>query len=693
MKAVIAEKPSVAKDIAKFIGASSSRDGYLEGGGYCVTWAFGHLVELAMPEDYGWEGFNRENLPMVPDQFRLVPRRKKEGKKITPDPGVLKQLKVIKELFSKADEIIVATDAGREGELIFRYIYSYLKCKTPFRRLWISSLTDKAIQDGLDNLKPGHDYDNLYISAECRSQADWIVGINASQALCVAAGGNFSLGRVQTPTLRIICERYLENRDFVPRTYWQLQLMSSKDGLGFSVFSELNFLEKGKAAEALAAAKASELRVESVERKEIRQEPPLLYDLTSLQKEANSRLGFSAEKTLSVAQGLYEKKVLSYPRTGSRYVPEDVFETIPDRIALLTEYPFFSKAALDLKGKRLCRKSVDDAKVTDHHALIPTENLPDALAPDERQIYDMVVSRLLEAFGETCLKETTSIRLEAAGFAFPLKGSVIRYPGWRSVRGLQDTEGEENGESGNLPSIAEGERLPIEEAEIAEKQTKPKPLHTESSLLAAMETAGKDIDDAEVRDSMKDIGIGTPATRAAIIETLFRREYIERRKKALVPTGKGLAVFGLVKDMLISDVTMTGRWEAALNRIAKGQGQASAFRGAITRYVRQITSELLALQGASIPKEYPQAERMGECPLCGGTVQSYPKLAKCSNGKCQFKIWKEIAGKKIGDKEVRELLDKKETRVIKGFKSKAGKRFDAALKIEKDRIVFVFPER
>lgn len=691
MKAIIAEKPSVAKDIAKIVGANAHKDGYMEGNGYRVTWAFGHLVELAMPEDYGWEGFKAENLPMIPDTFKLQPRQKREGRKMVKDAGVLKQLKVIKEVFSAADEIIVATDAGREGELIFRYIYAHLKCKTPFRRLWISSLTDKAIRDGLANVRPGHDYDNLYVSAECRSQADWLVGINASQALCVKAGGNFSLGRVQTPTLRIICERYLEHKHFVPQKYWQLKVETEKSGMVLSMLSETHYDSLDQASESLAAVQAAgSLKVESVAKKEVRQEPPLLYDLTTLQKDANSRLGFSADKTLSIAQSLYEKKVMSYPRTGSRYISEDVFEIIPDRLRILSTYEPVAAAARSLTRKKLCRKSVDDGKVTDHHALIATENLPDELAADERKIYDMVVMRMVEAFGETCVKDATTVKMMAGGENFILKGSVIRYLGWRAVRGIE-TEEEEEAEGGTLPPLSDGDMLPIREATTVEKQTKPKPLHTESSLLAAMETAGKDIDDEEVRASMKESGIGTPATRAAIIETLFKREYIERQKKSLVPTAKGLAVYDIVKGMLISDVAMTGRWEAALNRIADGQGKAEAFKGAIMQYTRQITSELLALQEVGrLGGQRKETPKIGICPLCGGEIVAFPKLAKCTNQECNFKLWREVSGKKLADKDLSALLSKGKTGKIKGFKGKSGKSFEASLELKDGKISFVF---
>ena len=558
--AVIAEKPSVAKDIANVLNVRERHDGYLSGNGYLVTWAFGHLVQLAMPEAYGYTGFRRENLPILPQEFKYVPRQIREGKEYKPDPGVLKQLKVIKEVFDRSDRIVVATDAGREGEAIHRYIYNYLGCRKPCLRLWISSLTDRAIREGLDNLRPGSDYDNLYRAAEARAIADWEIGLNATQALSIAAGqGIYSLGRVQTPTLMMICSRYLENRDFTPQTYFRLKVTAEKDGTPFAAISELRYETLPAANAALAAVTATgTVQVADVQRREVSQEPPLLYDLTALQKEANGRYGFSADKTLSVAQSLYEKKVLSYPRTGSRYLSDDVFDEIPDRIALLKRYPAFAAHAAALKGASLNRRSVDAGKVTDHHALIITECLPGELSADERTVYDMVAARLLEAFSARCLKDVTTVSFTAGNSVFSAKGTVVRSAGWRAVRGERDEDDEG---TAALPPLQPGESFPLQSAECVEKQTKPRPLHTESSLLSAMEHCGRDLQDDELRDSLKGNGIGTPATRASIIETLFARDYVRREKKSLVPTGKGLAVYQIVKDKRIADVEMTGQWD------------------------------------------------------------------------------------------------------------------------------------
>ena len=688
MIALIAEKPSVAKDIARIIGATGRNDGYLSGNGYMVTWAFGHLIQLAMPEAYGVANFRKESLPILPTDFQLIPRQVKAEKGYKADPGVLKQLKVIKEVFDQCDKIIVATDAGREGELIFRYIFHYLNCRKPFVRLWISSLTDKAIREGLDNLQPGGRYDNLYLSAKSRSEADWLIGINATQALSVAAGqGVFSLGRVQTPTLVMICSRYLENKNFVPAKFWQLKAHTASGEISFPAQSTAKREQQPEAIAALQRVKdAGQLVVKSVERKEASQEPPLLYDLTTLQKEANTKLNFSADKTLSIAQSLYEKKVMSYPRTGSRYISEDVFDEMPERVALLGQYPRFAGYAAGLNGATLNRRSVNDSKVTDHHALIITENLPGELSKDERAIYELVAGRMLEAFSGRCVKDVTTAVLSAGDTDFMVKGAVMKVAGWRAVFSEQDTEDEDNA---TLPPLQEGQCLPLSAVDLLEKQTKPKPLHTESSLLAAMENAGKELEDAELKARLKDAGIGTPATRAAIIETLFVRQYIVREKKNLVPTDKGLAVYKIVKDKKIADVEMTGMWENALAKIEAGGMDADTFRKSIEVYAAQITAELLSVQ-LSIAND-----ETCPCPKCNsGRILFYPKVAKCSNVDCTLTIFRNKCDKQLSDKQIIELVTKRKTGLIKGFKGKNGKAFDASLVLDEQfNVGFSFPKK
>ena len=398
---IIAEKPSVARDIARIVGATSKQDGYMEGCGYVVTWAMGHLITLAMPEAYGFSAYKAEDLPIRPNPFQLIVRQMRKDKEYVSDPAALKQLKVICSCFDKADHIIVATDAGREGELIFRYIYQYLDCKKPFDRLWISSLTDKAIREGLSNLKPGNCYDNLYHSAKARSEADWLVGINASRALSIARKGGYSLGRVQTPTLSMVCRRYIENRDFSSVPYWKLSALIEKEGVSLKAIGITDYESEASAQTALATLRSqSRLKVESVTRQVGHTAPPLLYDLTALQKDANRHQGFSADKTLSIAQSLYEKKITTYPRTGSRYISEDIFEEV--------------SVLLRKIGKTLSnplnRHSVDNAKVTDHHAIIPTGETPSGLSTDEITIYQMVVNRFVEAFSPDSEEERMQVR-------------------------------------------------------------------------------------------------------------------------------------------------------------------------------------------------------------------------------------------------------------------------------------------
>lgn len=689
MKVIIAEKPSVARDIALIVGARERKDGYMEGNGYTVTWGFGHLVGLAMPEAYGIEGFRRENLPILPQEFILIPRQIKEGKEYKNDPGVMKQLNIIKELFNRADSIIVATDAGREGCLIFRYIYHYLGCSKPFSRLWISSLTDKAIRQGMENLKDGREYDNLYRSAKARSEADWLVGINASQALCLSAGrGVFSLGRVQTPTLMMICNRYMENKNFTPQKFWQLRVQSGKDNISFATLSTGKYEKKDEAESNLQQIQSSgKLQVTAADKKEVSQEPPLLYDLTALQKEANVRHSFSADKTLSIAQSLYEKKVMSYPRTGSRYISDDVFEIIPERIRLLASYPCFAAYATALDGQSLNNRSVNAAKVTDHHALLITENLPGDLSPDERTIYEMVAARMLESFSGKCVMEKTVVTLQAAGVDFSVRGSIIKVPGWRSVLNLSDEDEQDNT---TLPELQQGDTLPINNSEVLEKQTKPRPLHTESTLLAAMETAAKELENEEERQAMKEVGIGTPATRAAIIETLFSRDYIRREKKSLVPTEKGLAVHSIVKDKKIADISMTGSWESALAKIETGETDADTFHRGIEVYAAQITTELL-----NTTISIASATDGPVCPKCKqGHVLFFNKIAKCSDVDCSLKVFRNICNKQLTDKQITELVTKGKTSVIKGLQGKSGKTFDAALTFDAQfNVTFSFPDK
>ena len=672
---IIAEKPSVARDIARIVGANSKQDGYLEGCGYLVTWAMGHLIALAMPEAYGFSAYKAEDLPIRPNPFQLVVRQVRKDKEYISDLAALKQLKVIRSCFDKADRIIVATDAGREGELIFRYIYQYLDCRKPFDRLWISSLTDRAIREGMANLKPGSHYDNLYYSAKARSEADWLVGINASRALSIARRGGYSLGRVQTPILAMVCRRYIENRDFSSVPYWKLSALIEKEGVSLKTVGKEDYESEASAQTALATLRSqSKLKVESVARKVTHTAPPLLYDLTALQKEANRRHGFSADKTLSIAQSLYEKKITTYPRTGSRYISEDVFEEVP--------------ALLRKTGKTLSnplnRYSVDNTKVTDHHAIIPTGETPSGLSADEATVYQMVLNRFVEAFSPNSEEERMLVRFTDGTNTFTWKACRQISLGWKAVQKGKEAEADEKEDDdeqflSSLPNLTEGEILPRVDAEITEHKTKPKPLYTEATLLSSMENAGKEVKEDDKRKAMAECGIGTPATRANIIETLILRDYIRRDKKSIIPTEKGLAVYEIVKNKKIANVEMTGSWELALAAIEAGKMPSDKFSQGINSYVGTICEELLSL--SSEQKSYP----VYRCPKCGQqSVGIYAKVAKCRHETCGFHVFREVCGILLSEDNIRDLISSGRTPILKGLTSKAGKKFNARLVLKDD---------
>jgi len=683
MVVIIAEKPSVARELAQIVGATRREDGYLSGNGYCVTWAFGHLVQIVTPEsDVPWKV---EYLPIMPAQFYLSPGQTTgaDGKKKA-DDGYVHQLEVIRNLFSNCEYIINAGDAGREGELIQRYIYAYVGCDKPVKRLWISSLTDNAIKEGLANLHENSEFDTLYAAGKARSEADWLVGINATRALSIVAGrGVRSLGRVQTPTLAMVCRRFIENRDFVPQTFWNLRVTAQRDGIPFKATTKDRILDPAKVDEALAKVEAAgALTVVKMEKKEKSLAPPYLHDLTSLQKEANKRHNMSAQETLDLAQKLYEKKVLTYPRTGSKFVPEDVFKTLPSLIQLQQGHQRFGRSAAALAGKALNRRSVDATKVTDHHALLPTEVVPQGLSAAEQKVYDLVVARLLEAVSPKCDMISTTAEFVAGDVPFIARGNIIVNPGWKAVlndKPEKKKEGEE--EEQDLPPFVVGDVTPITEIERLEGKTKPKPLHTEATLLEAMEHAGKEIEDEDLKTALKDVGIGTPATRAGEIETILKRNYVVRQGKALVPTAMGLAIYESLKDKYIANVEMTGRWEKSLAKIVDGVVSPVAFDESIRRYVTALTSEILAIDGialkaAAMAEAEPDAIK---CPLCGGPMKVWDTNIKCKV--CGHSVWKTVAGKELSEATLKKLMETGSTQVLKGFKSKAGKEFDAALKL------------
>lgn len=692
---IIAEKPSVASSIAQVVGATTPHrekaNGYLEGNGYRVTWAFGHLVGLDRPEDMGFPG---TTLPIFPEKWKthII-----EPAKADLASTVKKQMKTLDGLFKGADEIIVATDAGREGELIFRYIYEYIGCSTPFRRLWISSLTDKAIRQGMASLLDGSQMEALSEAAHARSEADYLMGFNASRALRVASGykGNLSLGRVQTPVLCMICDRYQANKNFVPTPFWQISALVHKSMENFNVLSKRKYEKEAdaKADEALVSA-SKQMRVISVEKKQVVSKPPLLYDLTALQRAANTKLGLTADETLKVAQSLYEKKFLSYPRTGSRYIPDDVFATIPSLIQKFEGYGRFADNAKALAGKKLCRKSVDASKVTDHHALLPTENIPSGLTGNEKAVYEMVAGRMLEAFGEDSTSDRTSVELDCAGMRFTATGSVLTKAGWKAVFGpdveeenkpKKDQDEDDETTTGRLPELKENETLPAGDVKTVRKTDKPLPIYTDASLLADMETCGKKIDDEELRDAMKDVGLGTPATRAQVIETLIIRGYITRQTKKLIPTELGNNIADTVRGRKISDVKTTGEWEKELALIEQGKASKENFDRRIKEYVLEIIEDLRtnckSFAGVSVMKEPTRT-----CPICGHTMKNQKFSINCDpeDGGCGLKIYREISGKKLPESAINALAEGKETALIKGFKSKAGKSFDCRLGLDRE---------
>ena len=704
MKTIIAEKPSVAKEIAHIVGATKREEGYMHGNGYYVAWAFGHLVQPAMPEAYGMRGFHAENLPVIPRPFILVPRQVKTENGYKADIGVLAQIKTIGKLFDNSERIIVATDAGREGELIFRYLYEYLGCKKPFDRLWISSLTDSAIREGLVNLKSGKEYDNLYHAAKARSEADWLVGINGTQALTIAAGrGTYSVGRVQTPTLGMVCERYWENKRFESKPFWQVHfgVVDAESGNILKFTSANRWTDKTAATDIYNKVKETDTAViTKVTTKRKVEKAPLLYDLTTLQKEANTLYGFTAEHTLAIAQKLYEAKLITYPRTSSRYISDDVFATVPQLFKNLENHSEYGEMVALLPGNdEYSKNSVNGGKVTDHHALLITESPAIGLYKDEKTIYEMVLSRMIEAFSTDCIKDITAVTAQAADeVEFCISGSIIRQAGWRAlslkkkdVKQKNDSDQADNEVKEQvIPNWQEGLRIKVTGCTITEGKTKPKPLHTESTLLAAMETAGKGIEDETMRQAMKDSGIGTPATRAAIIETLLRREYMVRQQKKLMPTEKGLALHSVVKNMAIANVEMTGRWEAELAKIERGEANADDFTNEIESYTREITAELLGCD-----KIFSHKDSGCQCPKCKqGTMQFFGKVARCSNKECGMPVFKQVAGKLLSDADITDLLTKGRTKTLNGFTSKQGKTFSAAIVFDEDfNTKFVFAEK
>jgi DNA topoisomerase-3 len=728
MKVVLAEKPSVARDLARILGANTRKEGWLEGNGYQVTWAIGHLVELADAKAYGYRYWSLQNLPILPRTFIT---------QVTSDAGRAKQFDVIARLFREADEIVCATDAGREGELIFRYIYSQIGAEKPFSRLWVSSQTDKAIKDGFAKLKPGSEYDALYHAARCRSEADWLVGINATQAYTLRYGNDppfaagpqdknrqpISLGRVQTPVLKLLVDRYLEARDFKSETYWELILTLEKSGQAFQAKwfgpESDRFLAEA-AGKAILDKLGDSALVATADKKPKQEQPPMLYDLTELQKDANKRYNFSAQQTLDLAQDLYETyKTITYPRTDSRVLSEDIFPLMPDLIRNIGKVPAyapFAQAAL-ARGIEKDIRFFNDKKVSDHHAIIPTETDPTSVSmPREHyMIFDLIARRTLAAFLGNCIKELSEIVLEEAGEKFKAKGTMIRENGWREIyfalekaiekrkekeKAKPTEEKKEQEEEKELPYVEVGERLKVIEKALPKKKTKAPSIHTESSILGMMETAGKEMEDEEMREAMKDRGLGTPATRAGMIERLLQRGYIARDKKKLIPTERGIALIGLVGERQIASPELTGEWESRLYKIAQRQYDAERFMTEVRNYAADVVR--YASGRAPEPPRIPASALMpswdlsdATCPKCKvGKVIRGKAAFGCARYKegCDFVLKPVIAGKLVEQEHLLKLLQDGVTAgYVQGFTSKAGKRFDARLKLnEKFQVEFLF---
>jgi len=692
MKVCIAEKPSVAREIANILGANTKRDGYFEGNGYAVTYTFGHLCTLLEPKDYKphWKSWDLNNLPMLPEKFET---------KVTSNDGIQKQFNIVKSLFDKATVIINCGDAGQEGELIQRWVINQCNYKGKVQRLWISSLTEEAIKEGFKNLQSSEKYDNLYYAGFSRAIGDWLLGLNATRLYTVKFGGYkqvLSVGRVQTPTLAMLVNRYKEIENFKSEPYWELQttyrntLFNYEDG---------RFLKQEDGQVLANKVKESEFEIVSVTKKKGKEYAPKLFDLTGLQVYCNNKFGFSADETLKMVQKLYEMKVVTYPRVDTTFLPNDVYPKIEGILGKLTNY---SKLAQPLLGKKIkkSKRIFDDKKVTDHHAIIPT-GIQSNLQYNQQQVYDIITKRFIAVFYSDSDVSNTSVIGKAADVPFKTTGKEIITKGWRVVFDTSATLStsseskikKELNEQMTLPSFVKGEKG-AHEPSFLEKETKPPRNFTEASLLRAMETAGKQVDDDEMRELMKENGIGRPSTRASIIETLFRRKYIERKKKLVIPTQTGIQLIDLIDNELLKSAELTGRWEKRLKEIERGEFNAGTFINNMKKMVDELVYEVrsntskirisheTAVASSATKSVSPRAESRGKkqvtgktCPKCNnGKLLKGSKAFGCSeyNKTCDFLMPFEFLGKKISENQLIRLLDKKSTTNLKGFKTEKG---------------------
>jgi len=679
VKVCIAEKPSVAREIASVLGANTRHDGYFEGNGYQVTFTFGHLCTLMEPNDYKpyWKSWDLNNLPMLPEKFKT---------KVVSNSGIQKQFKIVKRLFDKADLVINCGDAGQEGELIQRWVMDQANYKGPIQRLWISSLTTEAIKEGFENLKPSEDYDNLYYAGFSRAIGDWLLGMNATRLYTLKHGGYkqvLSVGRVQTPTLAMVVNRFKEIEDFKPQPYWELQTLY-RDTL-FS-YEEGRFL-KMEDGEVLAnKVKESEFEIISTSKKKGKEYAPKLFDLTGLQVHCNKRFGFTADETLKLVQSLYEQKVVTYPRVDTTFLPNDVYPKVAGILKNLTNYAALTQPLLGKKIKKSA-KVFNDKKVTDHHAIIPT-GVEIRLQYNQQQVYNSIVKRFIAVFYDDCEVSNTTVIGQAADVNFKTTGKEILKKGWRIV--FENPE-KEIKTADTLPSFVEGEKGPHEPS-FLEKQTKPPNQFTEASLLRAMETAGKQVDDDELRELMKENGIGRPSTRANIIETLFKRKYIIRNKKQVLPTTTGIQLIDTIQNDILKSAELTGTWEKQLKDIEKGTFKASTFINNMKRMVDELVYEVrsetrranishvvTSQQKAAKPKANKPKTSKGiiteTCPKCKkGTLIKGKSAFGCSEYKsgCKLVLPFKIHDKKISEKQYIRLLQKGSTVNLKGFKTDSG---------------------
>jgi DNA topoisomerase-3 len=692
---VIAEKPSVGRDLTKALpGAFAKHEGYLESDSHVVTWAVGHLVQLAEPDEYDakYKKWRMADLPIVPDRFRLVVRDERSRKQMSVITRMLKR--------DDVDEVVNACDAGREGELIFAWTFEKAGAKKPVRRLWLSSMTSRAIKVAFAALRPAQEFALLEQAARSRSEADWIVGMNATRAATIRLRSSFdgavSLGRVQTPTLAIIARREEEIRAFVPEPYWLVDATFEPVGgepgrtyVGrFHAGPNPRLASAGEAEAIVAAVRGRQGEIAKLEKTTRKEQAPLLYDLTSLQREANTRFGFSARRTLAAAQRLYEEhKALTYPRTSSRFLPSDMIGEIKPIAGLVGTRKEYARAAAYVTRLDVLPlgRVVNDAKVTDHHAIIPTnsEHRLDKLSDDDRRVYDMVVRRFLAVFHPDAVFENTRLETVVSEHVFRTRGRVLLEAGWRGVygEGGLDEKRSDDDEAADqqLPKLQQGEAVETREVGSEEKITQPPRRYSDASLLGAMETAGKLVDDDEMREAMKESGIGTPATRAAIIERLIDVGYVEREGRSLVASEKGLGVIRLLDDHALTSPSMTGDWEHRLGRIEQGEELRERFMADIAKFAGSTVSELDAkLKEVRIPRS-----NLGPCPVCGHDIVENRKGFSCwgrEDPGCGFVIWKSKAGKTLPPAVARELIARGRTeKAVTGFKGRSGRSFRARL--------------